>query len=88
MQNEFEEFWNRNTKILLKFCELYKTDKAGFKKYIYDQWEKYGVVKIIEPKLEKVYKEAKFMVYVHGDKKIKVEKITFHHDKNDKLADN
>lgn len=72
--DKFEEFWNRNTKILLKFCELYNTDKVGFKKNVYDNWEKFGLVENIEPKLEKLFKQAKAMKYFCGDKKIKVEK--------------
>lgn len=78
MNDEFEEFWDRKTEILLKFCDLYKTDKAGFKKNIYDQWVKYGF-KDYESKLEKLYRQAKAMIHICGNKKIKVEKITFHY---------
>lgn len=76
---EFEDFWNRNTEILLKFCELYGTDKTGFKKHIYDIWKKYGAVENVEPKLEKIFRQAKVMKYLYGNKRIKVEKITFHY---------
>lgn len=63
MDEEFEEFWIRNTEILLKFCNLFKTDKAGFKKNVYDEWRKYDMVKVCEPKLEKIFKQCKTIIH-------------------------
>ena len=76
--DEFEQFWNRNEELLLKFCDLYKTDKDGFKVHIYDEWEEHGLISEIEKKLEKIYKQTKVAIYLYGDKRIKVEKISFH----------
>lgn len=72
--DKFEKFWNRNTKILLKFCELYNTDKDGFKRIMYDNWEKFGATENIEPKLEKLFKQTRAWKYLYGNKKVKVEK--------------
>jgi hypothetical protein len=79
--NEFEQFWNRNEELLLKFCELLDTDKEGFKINVYDQFKKYGIVSILEEKLQKIYKQTKVMKYLYGNKTVKVIKVSFREKK-------
>lgn len=74
--DEFDQFWNRNERLLLKFCELLETDKDGFKIYVYDQFKKYNITSILEDKLEKIYKQTNAMKYLYGNKTIKVIKIS------------
>lgn len=74
--DEFEQFWNRNEELLLKFCELFDTDKKGFKINVYDQYKKYGIISALEEKLPKIYKQARIMKYLCGDKPVEVIKIS------------
>ena len=75
--DEFDQFWNRNEELLLKFCELLETDKEGFKINVYDQFKKYNILEEkLEEKLEKIYKQTKAMKYLYGNKTIKVIKIS------------
>lgn len=77
VKSEFEQFWDRNEKLLLKFCELFETDKEGFKISVYDQFKKYGIISTLEDKLPKIYKQTKVMKYLCGNKTVQVVKISF-----------
>ena len=39
---------------------------------VYAQWKKYGIVSILEEKLEKIYMQTKAFLYIVGDKQVKV----------------
>ncbi len=75
--DEFEQFWNRNEEILLKFCKLFDTDKEGFKIHVYDKFEKYSKTSILEEKLERIYRQARVMKYLCGNKPVEVIKFSY-----------
>lgn len=76
--DEFEQLWNRNEELLLKFCESFDIDKEGFKTRVYDQFEKYGIMSVLEEKLEKICKHAMATKYLCGNKPVEVTKISYH----------